>query len=85
MNNKQSSVDYLFQNIFEISQTLVTGGESQYELMKKAYDQAKAMHKEEMEFCFQGGMSLVEGRLWKPIDLFDEFYNEKFNNNQIKN
>jgi hypothetical protein len=47
-NNKQSSsVDYLFQNMFEISQTLVTGGNTQYELMKKALDQAKAMHKEE--------------------------------------
>lgn len=41
-------------------------------------EQAKAMHKEQLEFAFKGGMSLVEGRLWKPIDKFEEFYNETF-------
>lgn len=41
-------------------------------------EQAKAMRKEELEFAFKGGMSLVEGHLWKPIDKFEEFYNEKF-------
>ena len=47
-----------------------------------AYQQAKAMHKEEIEHFFKMGMSLVEGRLWKPIDKFDEAYNETYGGNK---
>ena len=72
-NNKQSSVEWLFQNMFEISQTLVTGGDTQYELMKKAYNQAKAKHKEEMiEFAMK---FMMQDR---PII---SFYNETFGGN----
>ena len=45
------------------------------------FEQAKAMRKQELEFAFKGGMSLVEGHLWKPIDKFEEFYNETFGGN----
>lgn len=70
-NNKQSSsVDWLL-----------------HELLKNGYlkrlpviefQQAKAMHKQEIEFSFKAGMNLVEGHLWKPIDKFEEFYKETF-------
>lgn len=47
-NNKQSSVDLLFKNMFELTTTLIPEGKTRYELMVESYEQAKAMHKEEM-------------------------------------
>ena len=73
-NNKQSSVEFLEQKFISI---FVND-----EGFKKAIEQAKAMHKEELEFAFKGGMNLVEGHLWKPIDKFEEFYNETFGGEQ---
>ena len=70
-NDKQTSVEFLEQKFISI---FVND-----EGFKKAIEQAKAMHKDELEFAFKGGMSLVEGRLWKPIHLFEEFYNKTFN------
>ena len=70
-NNKQSSVEWLAEIIRFANKEL-------YAEMFEEIEQAKAMHKEELEFAFKGGMSLVEGHLWKPIDKFEEFYNEKF-------
>ena len=72
-NNKQSSVEYLMDKLFDPS--------SMVEEQLEWFEQAKAMHKEELEFAFKGGMSLVEGHLWKPIDKFEEFYNETFGGN----
>lgn len=43
-------------------------------------DTAKAMRKQELEIAFKGGMALVEAHLYKPIELFDEFYEKKLNN-----
>ena len=83
-NNKQSSVEWLISQL-KIS-TYWNSLISELELMEcgeiDILKQAKAMHKEELEFAFKGGMSLVEGHLWKPIDKFEEFYNQKFNNEQ---
>ena len=71
--NKQSSIEWLEQalegTILTHEQIMQTIG---------LFEQAKAMHKEEMEHFFKMGMSLVEGRLWKPIDKFEEAYNETF-------
>lgn len=73
-NNKQSSSVEWIINFFE-------SGVTSREDWLFAKEQAKAMHKEELEFAFKGGMSLVEGHLWKPIDKFEEFYNETFGGN----
>lgn len=70
-NNKQSSVEKLAELI------RLTNKEVYAELFEEI-EQIKAMHKEELEFAFKGGMSLVEGHLWKPIDKFEEFYNKTF-------
>ena len=71
-NNKQSSsVEWLYNKMYEHRGNITI----------EEYEQAKEMHKEELEFAFKGGMSLVEGHLWKPIDKFEEFYNETFGGN----
>ena len=78
-NNKQSSIDFLFQNMFELSQTLVTSGETQYELMMQVYQQAKAMQQEQAqqyaEFC------VVSDRQDLPLLDFNSWiaHNETFN------
>lgn len=74
MSNKQSSVDWL---ISQIAEDQMVKAKSLNE-WTKIFEQARAMRKEELEFAFKGGMSLVEGHLWKPIDKFEEFYNETF-------
>ena len=40
------------------------------------------MEKEQMEYWFVLGMHLVEGRLWKPIDKFEENFNETYGGNK---
>ena len=75
----QSSVDYLFQNMFEISQTLVTGEDTQYELMKKALQQARAMHKEEIIDSFGVGCQVESTRLICYDKMAEQYYNETFN------
>lgn len=71
-NNKQSSVEWLYNKMYEHRGNITI----------EEYEQAKAMHKEEMEHFFKRGMFLVEGRLWKPIDKFEENYNETFGGNK---
>jgi hypothetical protein len=83
--NKQSSVEHFWQQLEEkgnahietegVITVNITIDVNEYRLLKK---ETKAMHKEEMEHFFKMGMSLVEGRLWKPIDKFEEAYNETF-------
>lgn len=77
---KQNSIDWLVEElrkyIEEPWKYVPKGGK------EAIVEQAKAMHKEEMERFFKGGMSLVEGRLWKPVDMFEEYYNETFGGEQ---
>ena len=68
-----NSIDWLIEKY-----TIVCGLGSK-ELMKEHIEKAKSMHKDEMEHFFKRGMFLVEGRLWKPIDKFEENYKETFN------
>ena len=75
INKKQSSVEWL-------DRWFRDNPEATHEEGNTALQQAKAMHIEEMEHFFKGGMSLVEGRLWKPIDMFDEYYNKTFEGNK---
>jgi hypothetical protein len=76
VGNKVSSVEWLFQNMFEISQTLVTGNDTQYELMKKAYEQAKEMHKEEIQDAWNDGYFEIGGP--------EKYYNQTYNNDAKK-
>lgn len=77
-NKKQSSIDWLVEQIGKYNEEMVF-------IYQNEIEQAKAMRKEELEFAFKGGMSLVEGRLYKPVDLFEEFYNKKLNNDGDSN
>ena len=69
--SKQSSIDWLYNKMYEHRGNITI----------EEYEQAKAMHKEEMEHFFKRGMFLVEGRLWKPIDKFEENYKETYGGN----
>jgi hypothetical protein len=83
-NNKQSSVEWLVNKLADLTFNYIAGFVTKQEYdtqCNKVIEQAKAMHKEEMERFFKGGMSLVEGRLWKPVDMFEEYYNETFGGN----
>ena len=71
-NNKQSSVEWLLDNLHLQHSTKWT----------EIVERAKAMHKEEMEHFFKMGMSLVEGRIWKPIDKFEECYEQTYGGNK---
>jgi len=71
--SKQSSVEWLYNKMYEHRGNITI----------EEYEQAKAMHKQEMEHFFKRGMFLVEGRLWKPIDKFEENYNETYENKTI--
>ena len=84
MNNiKQSSVEWLISQLQKSKDWhRVLNEVSQMSSARvDIIEQTKAMHKEEMEHFFKMGMSLVEGRLWKPIDKFEEAYNETFGGN----
>ena len=83
-NNKQSSVEWLFDQLEEkggawenasIRRVEISIDVSEYLALK---EQAKAMHKEEMEHFFKRGMFLVEGHLWKPTDKFAHCYHETY-------
>lgn len=76
-NNKQSSIEWLCERLaLKLGTPMAI---SFYIDHAEEIEQAKAMRKQELELAFKGGMSLVEGHLWKPIDKFEEFYNETFN------
>ena len=84
-NNKQSSVEWLIEQLqkskdwYRVLNEVSQMGSVRIEII----EQAKAMHKKEMEHFFKRGMFLVEGRLWKPIDKFEENYNETYENKTI--
>jgi hypothetical protein len=43
--------------------------------------QANEMEKEQAQHWFKFGMLLVEGHLWKPMDKFEQYYNENHEQN----
>ena len=51
------------------------------ENLDMALEKFKEMEKEQMQHWFGLGMQLVEGRLWKPIDKFEENFNETYGGN----
>ena len=82
-NNKQSSVELLFQDMLKLTTALIPEGKTRYELMKESYEHHKAMHKEEIieanEAGFDDGNGFVEEMKYKTSG---HYYNETFGNEQ---
>ena len=74
---KQTAVEWL---LFELSKNgLLPDG-----IPIDIHQQAKEMEREQMKHWFGLGMHLVEGKLWKPIDKFEENFNETYGGNKIQ-
>jgi hypothetical protein len=72
---KQTAVEWLAG---ELSNHL----EMPHKYFIEILDQAKEMEKEQMQHWFGLGMHLVEGRLWKPIDKFEENFKKTYGGNK---
>jgi len=71
---KQSSIDWIYNNLkshFEHDGDLL-------EAVKMSFEQAKAMHKEEIENAYLEGFNAAAG----GFHFEDDYYNETFNTNQ---
>ena len=75
MKTKQTAVEWLIDKYFG-------GVENVTPDFNKHIKQAKEMEKEQMQHWFGLGMHLVEGRIWKPIDKFEENFNETYGGNK---
>jgi len=73
-NNKQSSVDLMFNRAISV---LPMGAIDARQRLKETYEQAKAMHKDEILNAHTDGF-------FTPSDYFnpDNYYNVIFNNNE---
>ena len=75
MSNKQSSVDWLVEQIKKDINLRLRGFD-----IDKALVQAKAMHKEEIQNAhLEGQCDETEGY---PLEIAKKFYNEKFGGNK---
>jgi hypothetical protein len=75
-NNKQSSVEWLIEQIL-LKHPIITQFLPNWNFDKSIIEQAKAMHKEEMiEFCYSWSHERADKN-----DI-DQDYNETFNNEQ---
>ena len=72
-NNKQSSVDYLLENI-HLKDSLK---------WVDIIEQAKAMHKQEIMDAFGVGCHVESTRLIGYHGMAEQYYNETFNKNEI--
>ena len=77
-NNKQSSIELLFQDMFELTTAIIPEGQTRYELMKNAFEQAKAMHKSEIIWAHGIKMKGVNNH--KCVSG-EQYYNETFGGN----
>jgi hypothetical protein len=82
-NNKQTAVEWFWNQLPEILPFTVDT-ETAVKL-QKAYQQSKEMEKEQAQHWFKFGMLLVEGHLWKPMDKFEQYYNENNEQNNQSN
>ena len=75
MSNKQSSVDWLVEQIKKDINLRLRGFD-----IDKALVQAKAMHKEEIKTAhFEGQCDETEGY---PLEIAKKFYNETYGGNK---
>ena len=71
-NNKQSSIEYLMDKLFDPS--------SMVKEQLEWFEQAKAMHKEEIENAhLEGQFDETEGY---PLEIARKFYNETYGGNK---
>jgi len=79
-NKQQTAVDFAFE-------TLANQGLLVYKEYTNlvAYREAKEMEKQQAQHWFKFGMLLVEGHLWKPLDKFEQYYNENHEQNNQSN
>ena len=77
MSNKQSSIEWLYNNIkshFEHDGDLL-------EVVNMSFEQAKEMHKEEvMEFVYSAVRKIFDEDRQNPFNL-EKYYNETFGGN----
>jgi hypothetical protein len=78
--NKQNSIELLFQDMFELTTATIPEGQTRYELMKNAFEQAKAMHKEEIIEAFDEGQEYEYQYHINSTPKFDSetYYNDTF-------
>jgi hypothetical protein len=84
-NNKQTAIDIFKEKLIDIFEDYHDGIitlDEYIESINKATQQAKEMEKEQMQHWFGLGMHLVEGRILKPIDKFEENFNETYGGNK---
>jgi hypothetical protein len=79
-NEKQQTAVYILceKLAMKLSQQAITFYIDHQEEIREA----KEMEKEQMKHWFELGMHLVEGRLWKPVDKFEENFNETYGGNK---
>jgi hypothetical protein len=80
-NDKQNSVEWLFSEINRIRLEEEMRNISTFEfftLQGKAFEQAKAMHKEEQRLTWDNGMKSDNGF----FGTFDEYYEQTFGGNK---
>jgi hypothetical protein len=72
-NKQQTAVEWLWEIAYN------------RELTVEDWKQAKEMEKAQAQHWFKFGMLLVEGHLWKPLDKFEQYYNENHEQNNQSN
>jgi len=73
-NNKQSSVEWLVK---ELNQKIDFIPMSKWDEIKEVIEQAKVMHKEEIEQTYQKGYNDADFSYYDP----EQYYNETFGGN----
>jgi hypothetical protein len=84
-NNKQNSVEWLFEEQFNSFEKFNNGGFSFSEYMAHNLtlrEQAKAMHKEEIIDSFGVGCQVEASRLIGYHKMAEQYYNETFGGNK---
>jgi hypothetical protein len=82
-NKQQTAVDILCGKLamkLGIPQAITFYIDHQEEIRE-----AKEMEKQQAQHWFKFGMLLVEGHLWKPLDKFEQYYNENHEQNNQSN
>ena len=79
-NNKQSSVEWLIEQM--LKQAYFDGNKPlTYTNLDHVQEQAKAMHKEEIEDAFGVGCQVESTRLIEYHEMAEQYYNETYETN----
>ena len=79
-NKQQTAVEWLIEQLH-----CKYGGNDFFWTNMDEIEQAKEMEKAQSQHWFKFGMLLVEGHLWKPMDKFEQYYNENHEQNNQSN